>query len=760
MACYVSTGSGNWSNSATWSPSGVPGDGDVVIYGANGASHVITVDQNVTVGISGKAYAVGAAITWSTDSGLLRASALPSTAADGDVVVVIGATGTDAAQINNKTWVLSGVSGGAGNLAGSNSAWSVSGGTAEFPAAIKRTGNGSSGGGLRFADGVTLTVKGDVIDAMARSTYLNGAHFVGMGAGCHLVGQADGPVGYVLGAAASSRPNCHVIITGTSGSRAGFRSGASGSNFFRLSDRSLSDTIGITASYCDFSRLGSASLAGIQTRIATNYTSRPVHFLNCTFDNTGGILHSTAIAVDQDARYEYCKFTNTLGTYSIQGSWTTTPTTGVRTLKFCYLDKRIHGIGIPTTGTSMGGFVIEDNLFEDSANFINTTQPWSSYKRNWYRKLDTGDWTVSGPTLEDTGIFWDTDGQNPHFIKMPTQRNVTIDGALINPAGQYSSGTGNGDILLPAAGDLDFVWTGVVSIPCPDGYHPGVVTTFGTGHQDNRISFYQNTVFVAATACLNYSETGTNPYNPNMVERFDSNLIWHNGAAFTTHQGTAINPPVDAQKWWNYADDQTVDTCPAAALDYNAMGPGYAATDASFASSGRGYHANWTTLPGAHDIDVLYPDWAGPTFVDRERNAVFYDVDGLGNPAETPWGSGATYTAGQKVSHSAANWWAGRSVNFRAIAAVPSGIEPMVTAGWRNYWRFEVWCLMVDGVPTGSTIASDVYNWVRAGFVPVEPSNALRLSGGGLAGVDIGAMPVSVTQVSSGRRRALRGLLL
>ena len=50
MADYTSSQSGNWSSSATWGGSGVPGDGDTATIATG---HTVTLDQDVTVGTGG-----------------------------------------------------------------------------------------------------------------------------------------------------------------------------------------------------------------------------------------------------------------------------------------------------------------------------------------------------------------------------------------------------------------------------------------------------------------------------------------------------------------------------------------------------------------------------------------------------------------------------------------------------------------------------------------------------------------------------------
>lgn len=51
MTAYTSAATGNWSDAGSWSPSGVPGDGDTAVI----SGHTITIDENTTVGTDGGA---------------------------------------------------------------------------------------------------------------------------------------------------------------------------------------------------------------------------------------------------------------------------------------------------------------------------------------------------------------------------------------------------------------------------------------------------------------------------------------------------------------------------------------------------------------------------------------------------------------------------------------------------------------------------------------------------------------------------------
>lgn len=86
MTVYASNQNGNWSNTGIWTPNGVPGDGDTFTVIS---THIVTIDSNVTAGLSGATGTVMGTINQGgtlviADGGVLNAR--------GDLVIQRGGT--------------------------------------------------------------------------------------------------------------------------------------------------------------------------------------------------------------------------------------------------------------------------------------------------------------------------------------------------------------------------------------------------------------------------------------------------------------------------------------------------------------------------------------------------------------------------------------------------------------------------------------------------------------------------------------------
>ena len=215
----------------------------------------------------------------------------------------------------------------------------------------------------------------------------------------------------------------------------------------------------------------------------------------------------------------------------------------------------------------------------------------------------------------------------------------------------------------------------------------------------------------------------------------------------TCSGGVAIAPDATTTYKVNFPDVGT-----GANMNYNAQfnlttGTIYDQVGGSGTST-QGYADFWMTVdPGANDVNLgtnntgYSPEvTAGPQFVDTSRNLVTFanayltytgsSVD-AGSVAKGAYNGATTYNPGEVVSDSAAAYYNGATLLYRARTGVApfSAVEPGVTALWRNSWEFYSLYLLREGSFGGGSacacptaVTTNLVTWVKAGYAPQNAS--------------------------------------
>jgi hypothetical protein len=288
MANYTSAANGNWSSASTWTPSGVPGDGDTVTI-----AHNVTIDGNVTVGndtttpaIQFSSSVIGKTLTLAAGKTLTLKGTLKFNGSYGSGVATrTGSTGFNGMQMNSgSSLVLSPTAANAAIIdCTTEGNWLYANGTSSSHCTIKTD---KSRGGAAGYIGISTGPARD--QGLLQATYCD---FIDLGtssnAGVQL--HTDLPV------------NGAVTITNCTFTRCSF-SGILGAN--TTWDGNL------TFQYNIFTSSTLATISGSPTCAAFTFgqnRSSGVRLIDtCSFDGNAGV-----------GQIRQCKVTNCL----VQGNW-------------------------------------------------------------------------------------------------------------------------------------------------------------------------------------------------------------------------------------------------------------------------------------------------------------------------------------------------------------------------------------------------------------------------------------------------------
>lgn len=241
---------------------------------------------------------------------------------------------------------------------------------------------------------------------------------------------------YVGAIGTGNGQSSHVYFNGSSGSRVTVSSNASGCN------GSFSDGAGpytqaglITASYTDFTRIGSASVKAMEPSPSASGNIFSID--HSTFTACGKIEGTYNLADGATFYLGYNKWTSSVSTENVKLLGSNARESGTRALVYNVFDKTLNFY-------TPRGFTFTGNYFNDG--FDTTSGQWDSFTGNFVRVTSSSaDINMAGDAV---GNYYFKDGPadtNPHFIDLltyPFHMSVT------NSVFEFNGTDGNGDAIL------------------------------------------------------------------------------------------------------------------------------------------------------------------------------------------------------------------------------------------------------------------------------------------------------------------------
>lgn len=697
---YTRNASGNWSESAKWTPTGTPGDGDTVDL----STFNVTVDQNTTIGPDTFTTAIGGGSTTGTftiDTGI-------TLTVKGNIVI-------------GKAFTMN--AGSTLSFSATN-AYIVRVGTA----GIMMTFNGSSGSHVTIKTASAGANNAYFSRSAANQNRITATYtdFVDIGTSAHPIqfadptlsnctfNQSSGCGGLQINDVAAGDPFSFQHID--------WLPAASVTNWFTISALTA-PTGGALRQFSDISVFGGTTIIGgdvTDLTIDDYYTNKGVtigtsgtssgafgHIDNlCVYGTmTAAALKCYApgpitrsVFMRNDTIHTIDWHDDNAGTFSASScifGITHDATGGDSIVQMPCTNHSTSTYSIHNNFVDWGpGGAVADTLYNSASNTKGITV-------NIYHNTVKGAQTsVIEGTLESTGV-----GHTGHVGRFDSNICVYDSGTKQYALEQFASFRTSNDFVdtgtLTAADATSFTCAGKAwGTIFTDNPHCRILITSGTpAGLSTQIESNASTTKGNVTA-WNGSVTpaGTETFKIFVDAIFDKanvnyNCINNGKATGTIHR-------------WDNTDTTSVN--------------GY---DGYFVQTG---------LPGANDL------WnTNPSFYDSTRSFATYDTasSGLNNAAGTAWsGSSVSYVVGNIVSNSNAGAWGGATINYRCIVAHTSGstTEPGVGVNWRTNWE----------LATGYRLRGDrslIDNYITWQFVGIKPTNS-ALRNAGSDGVTIGAV--------------------
>jgi hypothetical protein len=694
---YTSVANGNCSTSSTWSPGGVPGDGDQVIV----TGHAVTWDAGCNkIGTSATAYQTGSgtiSISGNTVTG--SGTSFTTQLTVGSVILwggqaggtrVITAIGSDTSATINVS------------SAASNVPWGF------LTPAVYCT----SGGSLTVAPGGTLTLHGSAVIACPFVSSSANVVFDSTTQNYAWYGDFSGSVAgsWVAHNTASQRPG--ISSTGA----AGYIFGTKGAtvDFDSVDFTNLGATTSQGNVFCGLPQSCAITIAP-QAGTGTSIYS----FNSCTFtlvgaiyqvnnsDNTSNVVFTNNRVISQSAGWPLNATPYWLRFHSNKS------TTGSRTVKN-------NVLAVPNGNVVIGfdnawDYDVENNIVQSVVTGNGSNGPFKTFANNllYVRNHGPGNTLQSylgdmGDTIQNLYYLADEgDGQQmTNHIMQPSDSpqlvgTWTLNGYIyerVSPAGALFTHIGN-----PPAGKTElYVYQNVVTLPNSEGTGIGGGGISMRGTTDTSDQLTHNTLLVGRTAsCLGPWGCAVSTDVMGAATIGDSQCgytgIW-TGAA--ENIGWMKSPWSGVGNWgvaFAFSPPSTgcsgtvVDAIAAANIAGNAyynlsQGTIYNSSHTSGTAATGWGGFNFSTKPAYGPDGVTFASdknlgtgsnemTQGPRFVDSTRNLATFDnylrrigAAVAGNYRGT-WAAGTSYAVGDVVSASSADFYGGATIYYYCTQA-------------------------------------------------------------------------------------------
>lgn len=448
--------------------------------------------------------------------------------------------------------------------------------------------------GVTIATGKTLTVNAGVTLTLRCRVDVNGTGSLIMSAGSIIeldssVAASPSTTKYEIRVGESGHNSgATMVINGSVGSRCTVRSNAGGGNGW-INDGSVAWLGGgqVTATYCDFQRLGDSTNPAIRTSPTSSYA---FSLQDCTFDancgRIGGTYNLGATCTYSMVRVNHLGSVDSGGlSMKIEngGSYTS----GTRLIDQCFFNQ---GVSFYTPV----GITVTNSVFY--LGWDCTAADFVSFTGNLTRLTSTS--LAPGTQGTFTDCYWwaDDAAWSPHYLQLNSTATVT--GNIF----ELSGSDDNGDCILIGTPGSAAAFTITNNIVLKNTSTGGSGTLFSAlGNANCTLTVDHNTYFTGAQgAAVGETYAG----HSNMLSSFRSNLAWNDiGSTGFKLYDSGTN-------------DAVTNLVTANHCDYNG---GY---NLATGSNLQGYN-NLEISPGsagAHDIS------ANPTFVDSARRTSKFDL--------------------------------------------------------------------------------------------------------------------------------------
>lgn len=480
--------------------------------------------------------------------------------------------------------------------------WGHSPGAADATAAVLIT----SAGILTIAEGVTLTLRGDLKHANAASKrsvlIVDGGHIL-----FDNTAASDPTTAiYTIGPSGNTQHNSYIQTkAGAGGTRATIKSHRPNGTEIqsRLSTNGFTVGLGnFNFADTDFEDLGNSSNNSMTTYIGSSENRCDVY--RCTFNRCGRFGMTVTPHAAAHMHFQNNVWTNSPGTYTLTMNCTATLTTGTRSFRGNVLDKQVE-FG------QWRGVPIEYNVFQQ-VYVESGTNPPLSWRYNVVVKS-----TISSPPLHSSlyqdwyYISINPAVNNPQACRLAsTTINQTIDGMIAQLVGELAD-IQDIEMFVGSAASTSSLTHTLKNCIIPPASDP----TTGIPHDHNSGSIYvgvqvagakfeyeHNTVMGAAPVDLMAPIWLAHPgFNvpADQVTRYQSNLFWDNSArgnhfleSVSGRNNIATPANVTHNAAWNYVPSASVSS-----------------------SAGTAYSYTCDSIPGANDVNG-----EDPQFIDKDRN--------------------------------------------------------------------------------------------------------------------------------------------
>lgn len=461
-------------------------------------------------------------------------------------------------------------------------------------------------GKLIINTGVTLTVRGDCTVTGSGS---NVTH-VQMNAGS--TWKFDGSLAsspstaiYRLKLGAGYYTYPQLEINGTSGSRCTFTSDSGGANGAITNGGFLGGSV--DAEFCDFSRLGSASVSAFL--LPQYQVTAVLSLVDCTVNTCGKIETGNSVGGGAVQRFQRTKFTNSLhADYNLDGGATGALTTGVMLIDGCSFDKSLF--------IAVRDFTITNNYFHEVFTTLGS-YPWVEFSNNFIRDPAAAARNVHGDVDNCYWLEDHADG-NPHGMGPATEGDCEITNNVI--ASSCATGDQAGDMIMPPAWAAPHTCrvTGNIVLANAGGDNIGKLVSL-LGNANVTVEIEHNTYFTVGLGetAVTFGETYAG--HAGMISRFRSNLAWGPGSS-----GMKLGHLTETSTPTDLADPDFVDYNAGWGIAAGSLGGGYNETNmtAPMFTGTRG--VDWAV----NDIDGVDPQFIDPTRCLETWGAAIESTDG------------------------------------------------------------------------------------------------------------------------------------
>ena len=466
----------------------------------------------------------------------------------------------------------------------------------------------TAAGQVVVADGVRLTVRGDVL--CATSGTVKASVLLQAGGKFRFdASQATTPLSqkYTVRLGGANADKCRFEAQGTSAKRCTVDSDAGGGNGY-FSRSTFTNTEFFICSYTDFTRIGDSSNRFCNSDLATSSSNSKHDFANCTFDACGTVDATNGGTPGSASFMSYvnCSWKNTAGS-GLTVSTATSPS-GTRVIKGCVFDKAVT-INQCSNWTLGGASLGEENYFAAGLTLAGSTA-WAGFQNAVVRRGSSAQETVSG-NATDVLYLQDHTTTNPHFVGINTSLptgTYTFDGCLF----WYQGSATNGDGINTHSPSNTHVVEAIRCLVLPNAgaglASCSLLSALGNANVSFRVRHCTMMGGGNSSAGVTLGETYAG--YAGMMTGFQSNIVWKPSGTtgYKLHRDVA---------------GSVADICSPSNADYNCgwnLGTG---------SDLKGYNAASGTMfssaPGAHDVD------GDPQFVDHTRSIATWDSS-LGGP--------------------------------------------------------------------------------------------------------------------------------